>query len=167
MPGRQPLWAPWRLEYIEREKSGACIFCELPAERRDRERLILHRGRHVFVLLNRFPYSAGHLMVAPYQHLDRVDLLEPPVQAELMARVGEGARILEEVYRCEGLNVGANLGAAAGAGYAGHLHFHLVPRWTNDTNFMAAVAETRVIPKHLDRCFEELAPRFEALAAAG
>ena len=122
----------------------------------------MHRGKSAFVLLNRYPYSAGHLMVAPYAHEARIGALDAPTQAEVMGLIAEASRILETTYNCDGLNVGANLGAAAGAGFADHLHFHLVPRWRGDVNFMTSVGEIRVIPSHIDRIFDELAPRFRA-----
>ncbi len=153
------------MEYIESDKSGACIFCDLRPEL-DRDRLVLHRGQHVFVLLNRYPYSAGHLMVAPYAHGARLEELESEVHSDLMARIADGARVLQHAYRCDGLNIGANVGAASGAGYADHLHFHIVPRWIGDTNFMTVVAETRVIPQHVERIFDELATGFRELSAS-
>jgi ATP adenylyltransferase len=129
----------------------------------DRERLILHRGRAVFVLLNRFPYAAGHLMVAPYSHVARLASLDPAARDELALRLADCERLLEAETRCEGINVGANLGRAAGAGFADHVHFHVVPRWSGDTNFMTSVAELRVIPEHIERSYERLAVRFRAL----
>ena len=152
------------MEYIESDKSGACIFCDLRPEL-DRDHLVLHRGQHVFVLLNRYPYSAGHLMVAPYAHGARLEELEPEVHSDLMARIADGARVLQHAYRCDGLNIGANVGAASGAGYADHLHFHVVPRWSGDTNFMTVVGETSVIPQHVERIFDELAAGFRELSA--
>jgi ATP adenylyltransferase len=143
-----------------------CIFCE-PANPSvsDRERLILFRGRHVFVLLNRFPYAAGHLMVVPNAHQAKLHELEPEVQAELMARVAESAEILEAVYSCQGLNVGANIGSAAGASFAEHLHFHVVPRWSGDVNFMTSIGEIRVIPTHLEHTYDRLLSAFQERAA--
>jgi ATP adenylyltransferase len=162
--GRRPLWAPWRLEYVERPgRPAGCIFCEPSAPVPDRDRLILHRGRAVFVLLNRFPYAPGHLMVAPYAHVGRLAALETPVRDELVRWLAECERVLEAETRCEGINVGSNLGSAAGAGFADHLHFHLVPRWRGDTNFMTAGGELRVIPEHLERSYERLSQRFRAL----
>ena len=151
------------MEYLQSAKSKGCIFCELPSEGPQRERLLLQRSRYVFVLLNRYPYAPGHLMVAPYAHEARLEGLEPEALTELMVRISDGSRILESALRCDGLNIGVNLGAAAGAGFADHLHFHLVPRWENDTNFMTVVGETRVIPKDLESMFDELLPRFEEL----
>jgi ATP adenylyltransferase len=161
---RRPLWAPWRAEYVEAPRSDErCIFCE-PREAPDRERLILHRGRSVFALLNRYPYAPGHLMIAPFEHRARIDELDAATQTELMSLLARAARILETKYNCDGLNVGANLGAAAGAGFAEHLHFHLVPRWRGDVNFMTTVGETRVIATHIERSFDELLPVFAELA---
>jgi ATP adenylyltransferase len=163
---RRPLWAPWRVEYIEAARGEQrCIFCEPSEPVPDRKRLILYRGRGAFVLLNRYPYSAGHLMVAPFAHRARIDELDATTQAELMDLLGRSARILETTYNCDGLNVGANLGAAAGAGFADHVHFHLVPRWRGDVNFMTTVGETRVIPTHIERSFDELVPAFAKLEA--
>lgn len=164
-PG-QPLWAPWRMEYIEgAHEARGCIFCEPATPVADRERLILFRGRHVFVLLNRYPYAAGHLMVAPNAHVARLHELDPEARAELFDRVSECAGILEEVYACDGLNVGANFGAAAGAGFAEHLHFHVVPRWKGDVNFMTSIGEIRVIPTHLERTYARLLPVFQERVA--
>ena len=154
------------MEYVESDKSGECIFCDLPSEQLDRDRLVLHRGRHVFVLLNRYPYAAGHLMVAPYTHSARFEDLQPEVYSDLMGRIADGARVLEHAYRCDGFNIGANMGTAAGAGFADHLHFHVVPRWRGDTNFMTVVAETSIIPEHLERIFDELAQKFREVTTA-
>jgi ATP adenylyltransferase len=162
----RPLWAPWRSEYIEGAHAPrGCIFCEPESPKPDRERLILHRGRHVFVLLNRYPYAAGHLMVAPYAHAAKLAQLDDEARAELMNRLAQSAAILEATFACEGLNVGANLGKAAGAGFADHLHFHLVPRWSGDVNFMTSIGEIRVIPSHIERSFDQLLPAFAGLAA--
>ncbi|HTO55770.1 MAG TPA: HIT domain-containing protein [Myxococcota bacterium] len=162
---RRPLWAPWRIEYVEHgHEARRCIFCEPEEPVPDRQRLILYRGKSAFVLMNRYPYSPGHLMVAPFAHSGRIHALEPDTQAELMTLVAQATRILEATYNCDGLNVGANLGAAAGAGFADHLHFHLVPRWRGDVNFMTAVGEIRVIPTHIERSFDELLPAFAELA---
>ena len=162
----RPLWAPWRIEYIERSRGPlACIFCEPKAAATDRERLILFRGRHGFVLLNRYPYAAAHLMVAPYSHTAKLHVLDADARGELMGLVAESAGILEATYACEGLNVGANLGKAAGAGFAEHLHFHLVPRWSGDVNFMTSIGEIRVIPTHIERTYDELLPAFRELSA--
>ena len=160
MTGRPPLWAPWRATYVDGPKTDPCIFCEPEESTSDRDRLVLYRGPHSFVLLNKFPYAAGHLMVAPYAHVARLPDLVPEARRDLMDCVTLSQQVLEEAYRPDGLNVGANFGAAAGAGFADHLHVHLVPRWIGDTNFMTVLGEVRVISKHLDRIYDELAPRF-------
>jgi ATP adenylyltransferase len=163
---RRPLWAPWRVEYVEGPRSDErCIFCAPEETTRDRERLILFRGRAAYVLMNRYPYSPGHLMIAPFAHRARIDELDGATQSELMALLASASRILETTYNCDGLNVGANLGAAAGAGFAEHVHFHLVPRWRGDVNFMTTVGDIRVIPTHIERSFDELAPEFAKLGA--
>lgn len=158
MPAR--LWAPWRAAYVEKPTSRRCIFCEIGDGASDRERLVLHRGRYAYVLLNRHPYSPGHVMVAPYRHAARFAELEEPARNELIDAVARCEQVLEEALSPHGLNVGANLGAAAGAGFEGHLHVHLVPRWKGDTNFMTTVGDVRVLPTDLERTWEQLAPRF-------
>ena len=119
----------------------------------------------MFVLLNRFPYTAGHLMVAPTAHVGRLQELSAEARSELMARVAQSAEILEATFACEGLNVGANLGKAAGAGFADHLHFHVVPRWSGDVNFMTSIGEIRVISTHIEHTYDRLLPAFAALGA--
>lgn len=160
-----PLWAPWRMQYVEGAgEPGRCIFCEPPEPVSDRERLVLYRAEHVFVLLNRYPYAPGHLMVAPYAHIARLHELDAATQRDLVARIGDSERILRERYRCDGLNIGANLGRAGGAGFEEHIHFHLVPRWEGDHNFMTVLGEIRVIPTHLETIYAELAERFRELS---
>jgi ATP adenylyltransferase len=149
------------MTYLESDRSDECIFCESPSPRSDRERLIVHRGQTVFVMLNRYPYAAGHVMVAPYLHCARLEDLAKDVQADLMGRISDASRILEKLTSCDGVNIGANIGTAAGAGFEEHLHFHLVPRWVGDVNFITVFGETRVIPKHLDTTFEELSTAFK------
>ena len=163
---RTPLWAPWRMEYVGSDHSGRCIFCEPEPAVADRERLILRRGSRAFVLLNRFPYAPGHLMVAPFDHCPSLHALDRETRAEVMEHVSQASAILEQAYGCEGLNVGLNLGASAGAGFAEHVHVHLVPRWNGDTNFMTVIGETRVMPQHLERIYDQLAPRFAELGTA-
>jgi ATP adenylyltransferase len=151
------------MEYVSASAAPGCIFCEPEAKQSDRERLVLWRGQQVFCLLNRYPYAPGHLMIAPFAHSARVEDLPAETQAELMGSIGVASRILAKAYAADGLNVGANLGRAAGAGFAEHLHFHLVPRWAGDTNFMTVVGELRVIPEHLERIYEELVQHFREL----
>ena len=156
------LFAPWRYEYLVAEKSTGCIFCEAAASTNEEESLIVHRGRRVFVLLNRYPYTNGHLMVAPYDHLSRPSQSDPETLTELMATVARGEKILSETYRTDGLNIGANLGSAAGAGVEDHYHVHLVPRWNGDTNFMTVAGGVRVVPEELSVTRRRLAPLFGA-----
>jgi len=144
----EQLWAPWRLEYLQAQHSERCIFClGSPAE--DEARLVLHRGRHCFIIMNRYPYSNGHLMVAPLRHIADPGLLESAEVAELHALTVLCRDLLSDCCRPGGFNVGMNLGAVAGAGVADHLHQHIVPRWAGDTNFMPVFADVRVIPQHL------------------
>jgi ATP adenylyltransferase len=156
------LFAPWRYEYLVAEKSKGCIFCEAAASTNEEESLIVHRGRRVFVLLNRYPYTNGHLMVAPYDHLSRPSQSDADTLTELMATVARSEKILSETYRTDGLNIGANLGSAAGAGVEDHYHVHLVPRWSGDTNFMTVAGGVRVVPEDLLVTRRRLAPLFEA-----
>ena len=161
------LWAPWRLSYVTAAQLPAtdCIFCDASAGR-DIDLVVL-RGRHAYVILNLYPYNNGHLMVVPNRHLAALEALTRDEQTELMqlARLSEMA--LNEAYRPQGINVGINLGRAAGAGIENHLHIHLVPRWSGDTNFMTAVGETRVLPEDLGATAARLRPIFARLAGAG
>jgi ATP adenylyltransferase len=157
------LWAPWRMDYIrgESEKPDTgCIFCVRDCCGEDRDRLILHRGEQAFVLMNKYPYTNGHLMIAPYRHTaDPAELTD--AEALEMHRLLVLCRdVLSERIAPQGFNVGMNLGQIAGAGIADHLHLHLVPRWSGDTNFMPVFADVRVIPQHLEATYEHLAPAF-------
>lgn len=143
------LWAPWRLEYVQAPRSGSCIFC-LGEETEDESRLVLHRGRHCFIIMNRFPYSNGHLMVAPFRHVADPGLLTAGEVAELHEFTVLCRNLLLKTCKPQGFNVGMNLGEAAGAGVIDHLHQHIVPRWVGDTNFMPVFADVRVIPQHLE-----------------
>jgi ATP adenylyltransferase len=145
----QPLWAPWRLEYIQQaDEQAACIFC-LGAAENDEEALVVHRGERAFAMLNRFPYSSGHLLVAPYRHVGEFGDLEDAEALEIHRLTETGMAALAETYRPQGYNVGWNLGRIAGAGITDHVHLHLVPRWTGDTNFMPVLADVKVLPEHL------------------
>ena len=159
------LWAPWRLSYVTAAQIPAtgCIFCDAQAGR-DVD-LVVFRGRHAYVILNLYPYNNGHLMVVPHRHLSTLEALTSEEQIELMqlARLSEIA--LGEAYRPQGINVGINLGKAAGAGIENHLHIHLVPRWSGDTNFMTAVGQTRVLPEDLGATASRLRPIFAKLHA--
>jgi ATP adenylyltransferase len=162
----QHLWAPWRMEYILEAKNDSldgCLFCLLPRAQADRDNLILRRGRQVFVILNKFPYSPGHLMVVPYTHTADLDELLPDELTELMLELRRALGCLRQGMHPDGYNVGINLGRTAGAGIPGHVHYHVVPRWNGDHNFMPVMAETKVIPQHLLRTYDQLAPLFQAV----
>ena len=161
--GLERLWAGWRTEYVSSAgESGpgddGCVFCRiLTSGRPDADTKVVWRGRDVVAILNAYPYTSGHLMVMPTRHVGELeDLDERHEAAELWAAVSSGVRALKAAYRPEGINVGANLGRAAGAGVPGHFHVHLLPRWNGDTNFMTSVAETRVLPESLDATWEKL-----------
>ena len=154
------LFAPWRYEYLVSDKNQACIFCEAAASRDDAASLVVFRGRRVFVILNRYPYTNGHVMVAPYDHTAWLSDSDPETLTELIGAVARAQKILVAHYRTDGLNVGINFGAAAGAGVAGHYHVHVVPRWAGDTNFMTVAAGVRVVPEELSATRDRLAPLF-------
>jgi ATP adenylyltransferase len=159
------LWAPWRLEYILGPKPDECVFC-LPAHRReDAERLVLHRGRHCFVIMNKYPYTNGHVMVTPYRHVMTLSDLSPDETHEMMDLMQATVRIMNVHFRPGGINAGLNIGEAAGAGIKEHLHFHLLPRWVGDASFMAAACDTRVIPETLAQTYARLKPLYDRLAA--
>lgn len=152
------LWAPWRMSYIERiEDLGGCFLCEArdnPAK--DEENLVLWRGDTVFCIMNRYPYNNGHLMVAPYRHEGQLGAMEVPELAELMEGLVKSQAMLARVVSPHGYNVGLNLGRTAGAGLADHLHFHIVPRWDGDTNFMPVLADVKTIPQALEDLYAQL-----------
>ena len=158
------LWAPWRLSYVTAAPAPStdCIFCDA-RDSRDHE-LVLFRGRQCFVILNLYPYNNGHLMVVPNRHLCTLESLEEPERNELMALTRLSEMALTEAYHPQGMNIGLNLGKVAGAGIENHLHVHLVPRWSGDTNFMTAVGQTRVLPEDLGETAARLRPIFEKMA---
>jgi ATP adenylyltransferase len=159
----KPLWAPWRMEFIEAPKPPGCIFCDFPAEEgeeADRRNLLVHRGERSFTVLNRFPYNSGHVMVVPRAHVAALEALAPEDFADLHAELRRAVEVVRATYRPEGMNVGMNLGRIAGAGIADHLHYHVVPRWGGDTNFMPVLADTKVMVEHLDRSWQKLAAGF-------
>jgi ATP adenylyltransferase len=159
------LWTPWRYSYIS--KAGGtpgCIFCEKAASDEDRENLVVHRAPRCFVLLNLFPYTNGHMMVAPYEHVDSLAACPEESALEMMLLARGAEEVLRKVYRPQGLNLGMNLGECAGAGVAGHIHLHVLPRWVGDANFMTSVAETRVLPESLDTTWQRLHEAFQGLS---
>ena len=157
------LWAPWRLQYVTKEKTGDCIFCDKPLAGDDRAAYIVHRGAHAYVMLNAFPYNNGHIMVVPYAHIADLEELPPETIHEMMDLAQLATRALKSSFTPDGLNLGFNLGAAAGAGSKDHLHLHLVPRWVGDTNFMPVVGDVRVIPESLEQTFGKLTEAFATL----
>lgn len=157
------LWTPWRIEYILGPKPDECVFCLPDSYNQDQQRLVLFRGESCFVIMNKFPYSNGHLMVCPYRHVMALEDLTEAESQETMHLLRECAKILKKHFKCEGINIGLNQGQAAGAGIREHLHFHLVPRWNGDSSFMAVMDEVRTIPQHLDATYSELKPYFDAL----
>ncbi len=156
------LWTPWRSTYMEAKKvKSACIFCvaaQDPSE--DRKTLVVHRAEHCFVILNRYPYTSGHLMIVPYIHVSRLTSLTATAAAEMMALTRQAEDVLESIYKPEGLNLGMNFGAAAGAGIAQHIHLHMLPRWSGDANFMTTVGNTRIIPEALGDTYEKVSRAF-------
>jgi ATP adenylyltransferase len=158
------IWAPWRLEYVKdasKDSAEECIFCAKPAEDDDEANLIVHRGERCFVILNLYPYTNGHLMVAPYEHVATLPELDADTLAETMALAQQAMRLLEDRYSPHGYNVGFNQGRVAGAGVEHHIHMHVVPRWGGDTNFMPVLADVRVMPQTLDQTYELLKGGFE------
>ncbi len=154
------LWAPWRMEYILGEKEPGCIFCTKPKENDDKKNLILYRGEHNFVILNRYPYNNGHLMVVPYRHTAELPVLNEAEQSEMMRIISRSLSVLSRTIQPDGFNVGMNIGKIAGAGIDDHLHFHVVPRWAADTNFMPVVAQTKVVSEALEETWEKLHGQF-------
>ncbi len=146
------LWAPWRMQYVTGEKAEGCVFCAAPGMPEDAGAHVLYRGEHNYVILNRFPYNSGHLMVVPYEHMRDFAALSPAQLAEMMDLAQAVIEAYKVCLRPEGVNLGMNLGQAAGAGIDDHVHLHLVPRWCGDTNFTTTVGDTRVVPQSLEDC---------------
>ena len=158
------LWSPWRARYIASgvdSQSDECVFCRIARDsEHDEENLVLHRGEHAYVVLNLYPYITGHLMVVPYLHIADLDATPKEITDEMMDLTKRAQTALREAYSPAGFNVGVNLGAAAGAGVADHLHIHMLPRWAGDTNFMTTVGETRVLPEDLPTTYSKLVAKF-------
>lgn len=151
------LFTPWRYAFVSTaHKADGCLFCELPRSGDDAKALIVHRDKHCFVILNAYPYTSGHVMVVPYQHVDRLQLLPEPAAQEMMALMQKLEGILRDLYHPEGLNVGMNMGKAAGAGIAGHIHMHVLPRWVADANFISVIGETRILPEDLATTYKRI-----------
>ena len=150
------LWAPWRMEFLNQNMDG-CIFCTIFKETTDQENLILFRGSSSYIVLNRFPYTSGHLLIVTNSHIASIEDLDPDSQLEIMDFTTRSVRVLRKVYKPEGFNIGTNIGKSAGAGVVDHLHFHIVPRWSGDANYMESLAETKVIPESLDVTYKRIA----------
>lgn len=157
------LWAPWRMDFITGDKEAGCIFCTRAERHNDSDDLILERGKTCFVMLNKFPYSNGHLMMVPYLHTDDLGQLDAATSTELMSHFATWRAVMASALQAQGFNIGMNLGDAAGAGVKDHLHFHLVPRWVGDTNFMPVFSDTRVLPEALAQTYAKLKQAREEL----
>lgn len=153
------LWTPWRFQYMAQVTQGKppeCIFCDAVRLNRDEETLLVYRGKQAFVILNRFPYTSGHVLIVPYAHVAELHLCEPGTLPEIMELAQKLEGIYHKEYKPDGMNLGMNLGRAAGAGVAGHLHMHMLPRWFGDSNFMTVTGETRVHPEELRTTYQRL-----------
>ncbi len=156
------IWAPWRMTYIKEAREGTegCLFCRLLAEKNDAKNFILYRGKTAFVMLNKYPYTNGHIMVVPYLHTSMIHDLSPEEHSELGALLAQSCDHLTTMAKPHGFNIGMNLGLIAGAGVADHVHYHVVPRWSGDTNFMPVISDTRVISESLEAVYEALKPLY-------
>jgi ATP adenylyltransferase len=163
-PAMDYLWTPWRYAYVSgTEKTTGCVFCEAPKEKDDAKSWVVHRGQQCFVILNAYPYTPGHVMVVPYQHLDELQKLPVEAASEMIRLSQKMETVLRKLYRPDGINLGMNIGKAAGAGIAGHIHMHVLPRWVADANFVSVVGETRVLPEALEVTWEKVAKAFKEL----
>jgi len=151
------LWTPWRYAYVAGiNKTSGCVFCDLLQSGDDAKARIVHRGRHCFVILNTYPYTAGHVMILPYAHLDELQKLPGEAAQEMMELAQRMERVLRQLYAPDGINLGMNIGQAAGAGVAGHIHMHALPRWLADANFVSVIGETRILPESLETTYERM-----------
>ena len=157
------IWAPWRMEYINKDKSGECIFCSLPKAGDDKKNFILFKGSYCFIIMNIYPYNTGHLMVVPCRHCACITDLDTDESMELNELTKRSIQILRDVNTPDGFNVGFNLGKSAGAGYDEHIHNHIVPRWTGDTNFMPVLADIKIHPESLQQSYGKLVPHFKKI----
>ena len=155
------LWAPWRMQHILSVKEPGCIFCDKPQQSRDRENLLVYRGGLCFVIMNKFPYNNGHLMVVPYRHEAHFENLTAEENLEMMALLQQAVKVLKKVMSPQGFNIGMNVGKTAGAGIDAHLHFYIVPRWDGDTNFMPVTGHTKVVSEGLWEAWEKLTTAFQ------
>jgi len=159
------LWAPWRMEFIEelRNRTSGCVFCELAEPGDDRTRLILHRGKFSYALMNKYPYNNGHLLIIPYKHTGLLTGLDSDEHAEMMSMAAHSMEIMKETMEAEGFNCGFNFGKVAGAGITDHIHFHVVPRWNGDCNFLPIIGDTRSMPEYLETTYDRLIGGFKEI----
>jgi ATP adenylyltransferase len=158
----QRLWSPWRSQYVGSAggDTGNCVFCDIRSSSSDEENFVLHRASHNLIVLNLYPYTSGHLLIVPYEHVAELSSTSKETSDELMDLTKRCESVLRETYNPEGLNIGMNLGKAAGAGIMDHVHLHILPRWNGDTNFMTAIGETRVLPEDLNTTYQKLRGHF-------
>jgi ATP adenylyltransferase len=157
------LWTPWRYAYVTSSgRTPSCVFCDAVKESDDAKALIVYRGQHCFVILNAYPYTPGHVMIVPYAHLDELQKLAPEAASEMIALSQRMETVLRELYHPDGINLGMNIGKAAGAGIAGHIHMHVLARWVADANFVSVVCETRILPETLDVTWERMTAALKA-----
>ena len=155
------IWAPWRMDFLlGKSPVQGCPFCVLPAQQRDQENLILHRTAHCFVIMNRYPYNNAHLMVIPFAHINDLDQLSDAICTDLSKTLQHTTRVVRRLFNPDGFNIGINMGAAAGAGVPGHIHYHVIPRWVGDTNFMPVINETRIMNEYLHDTYQRLQGQF-------
>ncbi len=154
------VYAPWRSKYFAIPKDEGCLFCGIQNEKDDRKVGILKRAAHWYIILNTFPYTSGHIMIVSNRHIDSIGELKEEEGKELLKLLSEAESAVDSAYNPDGINIGVNRGRAAGAGIEGHLHFHIVPRWVGDTNFMTSLAETRVVSEELEKSYNNLKPHF-------
>jgi ATP adenylyltransferase len=157
LPWMDYLWTPWRYAYVSTaEKAVGCVFCDAAAGTDDRKNLIVYRGKHCFIILNAYPYTPGHVMIVPYAHLDELRKVSPDAANEMMHLSQKTESALRDLYHPDGINLGMNIGKAAGAGIAGHIHMHELPRWVADSNFVSVIGETRILPETLDDTWKKM-----------
>ncbi len=156
-PAMDYLWTPWRYAYVTAaEKATACIFCDLPKSGDDQKARIVHRGQYCYIVLNTFPYTPGHVMIVPFAHLDELQKVPAEAAGEMMELSQRMEHVLRQLYSPDGINLGMNIGKAAGAGVAGHIHMHVLPRWMADANFVSVVGETRILPESLEATWKRM-----------
>ena len=156
----EQIWAPWRIKYIQMEKTEGCILCDKPRESNDTSNYILYRGNRNFIIMNSYPYNPGHLLIAPYSHVASLEELTDEERNEHFAIVSRSVGLLREVFNPGGFNIGINMGRVAGAGIEDHFHTHIVPRWQGDTNFMPVISDVRVVPEALAETYAKLKGKF-------